>query len=527
MPVNGLPATEYVELLNYGNTTIQLEGIHYRSVATSYTFQRDSILPGEHLILCRQRDTSLLKPFGRVIGLAPWPVPTNAGTTLSLITASGFIIDEVSYSDSWYQHSQKNLGGWSLERKNPAAACLGIDNWAASTSPYGGTPGRENTLFSSIGDTNLQITNISVENRRQLLLHFNLDLDEAALASANYSVNLGVGAPEDVIMDDLRTVQLHFAKALPGNRAYRIHVHNLADCAKRTHQAESHFFVNAVIQPGDILINEILPNPRNEGVSFVEIYNHAEYPFDLQELSIGRLIGKDSITQIVRLSNQARLFEPQSYLVLTTDSEKVMLQYENGGEDTFHNLPRMPQTNNRSGGLVLLSEDKRIDQLFYREDMHSPLINDAKGVSLERRSFAEPSQASGNFTSAASTVGYATPGYRNSQHLEAAAMEDEIWLDSKTFSPDHDGHEDILKLNYALSDVGYFANVLVFDNHGNLVRRLYRNKSLGTSGQLLWDGRTDSNHMATVGIYTIHIALYHPKGMTKTFKKSCVLAIKF
>ena len=49
----------------------------------------------------------------------------NTGTTLVLRDAQDAIIHHVSYTDSWYQNSIKQNGGWSLEMIDPQNPCAG------------------------------------------------------------------------------------------------------------------------------------------------------------------------------------------------------------------------------------------------------------------------------------------------------------------------------------------------------------------------------------------------------------------
>src|SRR5690606_32869576 len=105
--------------------------------------------------------------------------------------------------------------------------------------------------------------------------------------------------------------------------------------------------------------------------------------------------------------------------------------------------------NNETGGVVLVSGNRTIDSVFYTPDMQSPLIANPKGLSLERRQLTGPTDAARNFVSAASAVGGATPGYPNSQSTEQAEKYG-FSLQSPTFSPDNDGFEDLLKINYSL-----------------------------------------------------------------------------
>ena len=57
-----------------------------------------------------------------------------------------------------------------------------------------------------------------------------------------------------------------------------------------------------------------------------------------------------------------------------------------------------------------------VDEVKYKDDWHFKLIDDAEGVSLERIDPDGTSQDETNWHSAASTAGYGTPTYKNSQY---------------------------------------------------------------------------------------------------------------
>ena len=77
----------------------------------------------------------------------------------------------------------------------------------------------------------------------------------------------------------------------------------------------------------------------------------------------------------------------------------------------------MPSYNDDAGDVIVLNEQGRImDEVKYTADWHFKLISDAEGVSLERIDFNAASQSAENWHSAATNVGYGTPGYKNSQY---------------------------------------------------------------------------------------------------------------
>ena len=279
------------------------------------------------------------------------------------------------------------------------------------------------------------------------------------------------------------------------------------------------------IQPGDILINEILSNPKPDGVDFVELYNYSNKTIDLQQLHIASVNSKGLVGSRRKVSERSVPMPPNDYKVLTTDPTLLQRHYPNGAASTFVEMPALPNFNNETGGVVIYSNNLTLDSLFYTPEMQAPFIVTPKGISLERQYFSTPTNQPGNFRSAATVGGGATPGYPNSQS-KSAAEQYGFFLNSKTFSPDNDGFEDELEISYFLPDPGFMVNIEIYDTGGQLVKKLQRNQSLGTQGYITWDGLSDSGQHLPIGIYIAAIEIYHPQGETKMYRLSFVLAAK-
>ena len=80
------------------------------------------------------------------------------------------------------------------------------------------------------------------------------------------------------------------------------------------------------------------------------------------------------------------------------------------------------------------SQNQIIDAFAYYEDMHFSLLETTDGVSLERLNPNAKTQNSNNWHSAASTAGFGTPTYKNSQELITQSI-GEININPKSFTP--------------------------------------------------------------------------------------------
>lgn len=276
----------------------------------------------------------------------------------------------------------------------------------------------------------------------------------------------------------------------------------------------------------EIIINEVLFNPRADGADFVEIYNRSEKVFNLKDLSVATM-KKDTVTTVKRITSSDIFLYPASYMALSTDINNIKSEYDAPDEKALLQVQALPAFSNEKGIVLLVSDSTLVDRLDYSQEMHSPLIKDPDGVSLERSRFDRAANDPGNFCSAAGAVGYATPGYRNSQFREEVTTQDAVSLVSKTFSPDNDGVEDQLIIHYSNAEPGLLANISAYTSTGVLAKQISRNVTLGAEGDISWDGLDENGKVAPVGIYIIFLELTDLNGKTQRYRKACVLAARF
>ena len=168
------------------------------------------------------------------------------------------------------------------------------------------------------------------------------------------------------------------------------------------------------LQRGDILVSEILFNPLPSGADYVELYNNTDYAISLTQLRLAK-VSEETITRLYPIVDSGTI-QPHDFIVITTDASYVTSNYTVRHPQKLIEVSSMPSYNNASGTVMVTSTDTLIlDRFDYTEDMHSRLLRDKEGVALERRSYASPTQDAANWYSAATTAGYGTPTYRNSQ----------------------------------------------------------------------------------------------------------------
>ncbi|MBK6977387.1 MAG: hypothetical protein IPH28_10065 [Cytophagaceae bacterium] len=154
--------------------------------------------------------------------------------------------------------------------------------------------------------------------------------------------------------------------------------------------------------------------------------------------------------------------------------------------------------------------------------MHNQQLNNLNGVSLERVNFNSNLSEKKNWQSAASDVGYATPGRKNSQE-ESENLSRDFWLEKVVFNPWENAGNAVCKLNYHLPVQGAACNIAIIDRNGAIKKVLIKNGILGTSGMFNWDGTDHSGKLLPVGYYVFRIEVFSPE-INKTYLVKTVLA---
>ena len=73
----------------------------------------------------------------------------NDGDVMVLRDASGWTVDSVAYVPSWHNPAVTDRTGRSLERIQPLGASNDFRNWSTCVSPAGGSPGMQNSIYTS------------------------------------------------------------------------------------------------------------------------------------------------------------------------------------------------------------------------------------------------------------------------------------------------------------------------------------------------------------------------------------------
>jgi hypothetical protein len=187
----------------------------------------------------------------------------------------------------------------------------------------------------------------------------------------------------------------------------------------------------------------------------------------------------------------------------------------------------MPSLNDDEGWVALADSAGRVlDHFHYRASYHSPFIQNDEGVSLERISWDISAAMPENWKSAGSAVGFATPGFRNSQAAPYALAEEAVVVVPEIFIP-AGGQPDFAEIRYRFDQGGYMANVKIFDANGRVIKQVANNAVLATEGFLRWDGDRDDGSKARVGYYMVWVEVVDTHGNVRTIRKRVAIAARF
>lgn len=527
-----LPEAEFVELFNRSEENFQLEGWTLRVGNNAVPLPDFVLRAGAYVTLTDAEFTDAFAIYGEVVGI-PLPALTNSGTTLELRDDLGTVLHSVSYTNSWYRDATKDDGGYSLELINPLAVCAGSENWRASNGLLGGTPGRENSVFAPAPDAEAPRLQLVFPNgANELLLTFSEALDPLTAADGtNYAIDQNVEI-EAAELIGLNQVRLTLATSLEPQTVYELNIRNqLTDCLGNPIGLDDRlrFGLPEPAAAGDVVLNEILFNAATGGDRYVELYNRSPRILNLADLNIAAVYGDSSIIEPVEVEF---LFLPDEYVVLTEDRLDVLNRYAAPAPQNVVETP-LPPINDREGNLTVFVEDANgnaliLDAFDYSRDFLHPLLDDQNGVALERINSEVETQNPAHWHAAAETAGFGTPTAPNSQFFAPDAPEssDFFTLSNDRISPDGDGFEDFILIQYATDRPDWLATAVLFDAAGREVTTLFQSQLLANEGSFQFDGTLPDGSRARLGIYILWIEYFLPTGEVRSERETLTVVAR-
>lgn len=526
-----LPEAEFLEIHNRSENSFNLSGWKLSDGTSTATLPGVILSAGEYLIITSASAAADYTSFGKTIGVSNFPSLNNASDAIVLRSSTGLLIDSVRYQSTWYPSDWKREGGWSLEIIDLANVCGEENNWTESEDENGGTPGKVNSVLANKPDVSGPVFLSAIPSSDSvLLLFFNEKLSSELPAVENFIAQPAINIKKIEFLDgSLRTYKLSLTEPLHTKTTYAISATAIVDCAGNALQLTLRPMTFALPEPSDrlnVVINEILFNPKPTGVDFIEVVNVSDKYLDLKSWSTANIEG-NVLRNEKLITTDHRLVAPGEYIVLTTSKQVLIGEYLQAHADNIMEVKALPAMNDDAGSIAILNEQGKIlDHLVYTKQLHSVFIRDEEGVSLERISFTAETNDPQNWKSASSRSNFATPGYVNSQSRQDVLHDDAVVITPEIFAPVN-GNPDFTEIQYHFEQSGFVANVKILDSNGREIKRLANNELLGTSGFIRWDGDQNDGTKARVGYYMVWFEVIDPAGSVKTIRKRLAIASRF
>jgi hypothetical protein len=405
----------------------------------------------------------------------------------------GTVIDELYYSSEWGGDY-----GISLERKNIYHLSNIAQNWGTSIAELGATPGSANSLSENI-ETRLQVVrsdsnfsaiksetinlnftiyNSSDDTLTSITCKFGFDVNQNGLIDSEEQLNST--NISDLISGSESNLSIQAtAPGISGSNIFLISFSN--ESINEIYQTE--LWVPYSFQ--SVLINEIFPDPSQIIASeFIELVNISDEQIDLSNWQI--LVNSRSM-QI----QTDGVIEPHQYFLLAADSIA-----ENPGSVS---IPAKWQSLPNSGAGILLQDHHGhiVDSLHYTDEWGLE-----SGRSLERVHIRHGDNTALNWKASHAMQG-ATPGSENSLFISQTDQQESWSLNTKVFSPDGDGTDDVLQIAYSGSEALRFVTIKIYNTEGKLLKTLARDEIAPTPALWIWDGIRDDMRPARIGMYIL------------------------
>ena len=531
-PSIGLPESEYIEIYNASDQIVELENSLIVTRTDTFTIPGGNVFPGQFRVICPGTRVHLFQGIPDVMGISPFPRLLNEGQVLALFNNDLQLVFSLKYDKNWYRDLEKSSGGYAIEMIDFLNPCGDDKNWCASEDPAGGTPGKPNSVSIPNPDRKGPgIRKIYMPDPNQIQVTLTEKIDPSSTAELEIIFpgrnDLRLLAFDSLFYDRFA---LSVSSPLSASTRYEITLRGLRDCVGNTMDPEKNhsiFYLPRAAGKNDLVINELLFNPRPGGVDWVEIYNKSPDYIDLTGVTISNFSG-DLPDIEIPLDPLDQVMPPSGFMVITEDRNQLMADFPYSRPEAISQVISMPPLPDQFGNIALITRDKKIIDIFYYfSSYHHELITDDEGISLERISYTDSTNLPDNWQSASSTAGYGTPTWVNSAHFSAPENHDLVTLQSSIISPNGDGIDDQLNIHYSIGQPGYVGNIEIYDIAGRRIKGILEDKLLGTNGMITWDGYSEKGQIPGTGIYILRFEIYNLQGDRRLRKKKFVVSRKF
>jgi hypothetical protein len=313
-------------------------------------------------------------------------------------------------------------------------------------------------------------------------------------------------------------------EAMRENTTYEFQMRGAQDCyLNQIQDTVIQIAIPLEPEPGEILINEVLFNPKPYGVDFVEVINSSSNILALNNCRFG-VVDKDSqLVNLLHLTSKPQVIFPDEVYCFSENCEVLGSHYRHYDSSHCVTVKELPSLPDKEGAVLLYRYDgELLDRLDYVEGLHHPFLDSKEGVSLERRSVQRPTQQLENWASAAKNVGYATPGLRNSQVLtEDSSFQWSITHDPVT--PNNDGYDDVFEARFDDTSGDKILRLTIYDRFGRLIATPVNNTLVGSRNTFLWSCKSENGDLVPPDIYIMLLEVIGPGGKIRRYKKGFTL----
>tara|TARA_R110002124_G_scaffold285065_2_gene463139 strand:- start:184 stop:4329 length:4146 start_codon:yes stop_codon:yes gene_type:complete len=529
---------EFVELYNRSSNNFDLSNWVISDAANnSATLPEGTFLESNsYLVLTDKQDFANSTTNG--LFLSGFPSLNDSGDGIILKTDAGITIDSLFYTERF----GGDENGISAERKDPNAASNDVNNWNSNTSGTGNSAGVENSVFQlDVVAPNLIFA--SLLSNGDVFVAFSEFVDPTGATITIAGQNRNIQSFNQNVANEL-TVD---GTGLESFSSLELTVTNLNDVVGNTLNSGS-ISVAQPITKGAVVINEILYDPLSDDednlpdqTEYIELYNTQDYAISLEEIFLNDAPNEDNeVNRLDPVSSTFKWIQPNGYFLVYAEdqtslfAESRLAEYfalENEPDQFTMQIDRSSLSLSASGDAIFISDSSgtTIDSVFYDESWQNPNRVSTDGVALEKITPTGPSNDESNWSSSTEVTG-GTPNQENSIFQAQSILPDNVGISftPNPFSPDDDGFEDFLSINYTLDEADYLLRVRIYDRYGREVRELVDGKPAGFSGSLIWDGLTNDGNKNRVGIYIVLFEAYNSTaGRDQNFKETVVIARKF